>query len=496
MNAFSKLSHLLIKKISRKDNKRFFNQLNDIEKVQRRILAQMIHNLNGIHPKLSGDLSYEKFKSLPITSYNDWSEYILNQKNSDKPTLSKQVSHYQATSGSSSSIKWIPYNKEYKKQLDIAANVWMNDLYCKYPKLKNGYHYWSLSWVPNNMRDKLKTNDATLFEPFKQFLLANIFPVPDSVAHAQTIEQSMYQTVKHLVETPNLRLISIWSPTFFIELMQIILENKEKLLKEIKSKKQKNRLDKINRIEDLHFLWPKLTLISAWDTSHSKAYAKELQNLFPTTHFQGKGLWATEGVVTIPLKGKYYLAYQSHFYEFEIISSGKIIPSWELKVGDEVSPIITTPNGLLRYKINDRLVVDGFDGSCPLLTFLGRNDGLDMVGEKLSRKMATNLLSAYNGFCLVGVSNPEVQTRPYYALLCTDKSTIPVQTLDQELRQNYHYNLARDLNQLEMPRIIRVKDPLSLYQNLCRQKGMIKGNIKLESLIKIETDELLNEIGS
>lgn len=496
MNALSKLSHSIIKKISKKDRKRFYKELEDIEQTQRRILAQMIYDLKDIHPSLDGELSYERFRKLPITNYDDWNEAIVKQKKTGQDILSKHVSHYQATSGSSASIKWIPYNKEYKKQLDIAANTWLNDLYCKYPKLKGGKHYWSLSWVPNNLRDKVKTNDATLFDPFKQLLLNQIFPVPDSVAHADTIEESMYQTVKHLVDTPSLKLISVWSPTFFIELMELIMTQKSKLLREIKSHRQKRRLKNITKIQDIHRLWPKLALISAWDTSHSNAYAKELQDLFPDTPFQGKGLWATEGVVTIPLNNKYYLAYQSHFYEFEIIKTGKVVPAWELKEGHEVSPIITTPNGLLRYKINDRLRVDGFDKSCPLLTFLERNDGLDMVGEKLSRETATKLLGAYNGFCLVGVANPQVHNRPYYALLCTEKSTIPVQTLDKELRQNYHYNLARDLNQLEMPRIIRVKDPLSLYQNLCRQKGMIKGNIKLESLLKIETDELLNAVGS
>lgn len=49
--------------------------------------------------------------------------------------------------------------------------------------------------------------------------------------------------------------------------------------------------------------------------------------------------------------------------EFEYLEGeqqGKIIPSWELKIGDVVSPIISSGNGLLRYCLDDCLLVTDF----------------------------------------------------------------------------------------------------------------------------------------
>jgi hypothetical protein len=60
-----------------------------------------------------------------------------------------------------------------------------------------------------------------------------------------------------------------------------------------------------------------LALVSAWDTADAAPWAQQLKACFPQAAFEGKGLWATEGVVTIPIDGQYPLAYRSHVYEFE-----------------------------------------------------------------------------------------------------------------------------------------------------------------------------------
>ncbi len=106
-----------------------------------------------------------------------------------------------------------------------------------------------------------------------------------------------------------------------------------------------------------------------------------------TTHcrcyFEGKGLWATEGVVTIPFAEQFSLSYQSHFYEFLLQDTVQAIPAWRLKKGDIVSPVITTGSGLTRYVIDDELEVIDFYHDVPCFRFLGRKITVDLVGEKL-----------------------------------------------------------------------------------------------------------------
>ena len=104
----------------------------------------------------------------------------------------------------------------------------------------------------------------------------------------------------------------------------------------------------------------KLTLISSWDTEGATAWATPLQARIANVAFEGKGLWATEAVVTIPYENQYPLSYQSHFYEFLLQGTDQIVPSWQLNLADIVSPVITSGSGLIRYVIEDELEVTGF----------------------------------------------------------------------------------------------------------------------------------------
>jgi len=493
MKFLSVLAHKFIDQFSKKDLENFNHNLTNLESTQIAILTKISKDLKKIHPTLNKEITYKEFRKLPITHYEQWEPYIQNQIRTGKATICDQLKHFQPTSGSSSKVKMIPYNRPFIKQLDTAYNIWIQDLYRRYPSIKEGKHYWSMSWIPNDMRDQLKTNDANLFHPFKQILLNNIFAVPDDVSKAHTIDESMYLTAKYLIEAQDLSLISVWSPTFLLSLLELIILKKEDLIFSLKNENQKILLKEINSIDELYQLWPKLGLISAWDTASSQTYAKKMIDLFPQVPFQGKGLWATEGVVTIPLDGQFLLSYTSHFYEFELVKSGAIVPSWKLKKGDEVSPIITTPNGFIRYKINDHLLVKGFRGECPILNFIGRRDGTDLVGEKLSHEQASQIIQLFNGFNLVGIMSPKVEKLPYYAFICDNTKKPDAIDIDNELRKSYHYNLARDLGQLGCVKIIRHNKPIELYQNICRQKNMISGNIKIEAVMTINSDELLYE---
>src|SRR5262249_11520043 len=97
------------------------------------------------------------------------------------------------------------------------------------------------------------------------------------------------------------------------------------------------------RIEPLR-LWPRLKLISCWTSAAAQERSQELHERFPGIAVQGKGLLATEGVVSIPLVeyGGCVPAYTSHFLEF--LEDAGTVPKLvhELEAGREYSVIITT----------------------------------------------------------------------------------------------------------------------------------------------------------
>jgi hypothetical protein len=256
-------------------------------------------------------------------------------------------------------------------------------------------------------------------------------------------------------------------------------------------------------------IWPNLALISAWDTSSSKIWAKKLQAIFPHSEFQGKGLWATEGVISIPFENKYPLAINSHFYEFEDLKTHKIHTSWELKEGQNVRPIISSSNGLLRYAMKDQLLVISFINLCPCFEFIGRIDGTDLVGEKLSSEIAIGLISYFNNFdsitpiTLIALSTKSLEEKPRYTLLCSSTNLLVSsdivlnennlsQLLEEKLCEHFHYNLARELGQLNSAKVIIKKDALELYAQHKIDQGMVKGNVKVEPLITWENSYFTN----
>src|SRR2546429_9039855 len=93
-------------------------------------------------------------------------------------------------------------------------------------------------------------------------------------------------------------------------------------------------------------LWPHLRLISCWTTAESARIVPEIKQRFPGVAIQGKGLLATEGVVSIPIETYEgcVAALTSHFLEF-IDESGKCWLISQLEEGAAYSVLLTTGGG-------------------------------------------------------------------------------------------------------------------------------------------------------
>jgi len=526
----SRVLHQASFRLSQQGEYKFVLACKDVELSQKKTLAKILKNIssseNGIRHNLSPYSPLEDFQTqVPITDYDYWSSQIDRQQAENINLLtSSDCARYQPTSGSTSKIKWIPYTKPFLEELDNAIAPWLSDMYRHYPKIKSGKHYWSLSWVPSDLRNKLTAsinNDLQLLPWWKQIFMTGTMAVPESISLAESSDESLFATACYLLSCQDLSFISVWSPTFALSLLEFIQLHQEDIHHALASGEWPSNYSGLDKIEtpknkktakiirqwdgqiDAKFtaaIWPKLTLISAWDTSSSKIWADKLRRIFPHSQFQGKGLWATEGVTSIPYGNKFPLAVTSHFYEFEELSSQKILLSWQLSEGMNVRPIISSANGLLRYAMKDQLKVTGFIDQCPCFEFIGRIDGTDMVGEKLSPETAVQLLNDFNleeditPITLIAMPVNKQQCKPGYLLLCENDNFLAEgelatredqlsQLLEQKLSQHFHYQLARELGQLEGARIFIKQDALALYANHKIEQGMVKGNIKVEPLI-------------
>lgn len=518
--------HRFLRAFVRAGDRRFRGDINNIEAVQRRKLATLLRQVarTGEHDGVDERWSWEDFsRELPVTGYDHWRAGILSQRRDGKRRLTASpVRRYQPTSGSSSAVKWIPYTRDFLSELDAAISPWIADLYRQCPDIGAGRHYWSMSWIPTSLRREMNAdvNDDMKVMSLGKRLLAGVTQVvPQEVSLARTSDDSLFASLAYLAADQKLSLISIWSPTFGLALLESLSRWRQELAQVLRMGHWGERAGSIGqmpapmsfraadklacwdgRLTSSFFLelWPQLSLVSAWDTAASRPWAERLQTLLPHADFQGKGLWATEGTVTFPWQGRFPLAYRSHVYEFQDLNDGRVLPPWQLREGQEVMPLLTTGSGLLRYAMNDMMHVDGFVGSVPCLRFLGRNDGTDLVGEKLGVAMVQDILDDldYRGvirpLSLVA-RDDSGNGKPGYSLLTEPVSDAGEEMLSAQLRatsealenrllRHFHYRLARDLGQLAPVRILCHRHMREVYLDQCRRQGMIEGNIKIEVL--------------
>ncbi|WP_180173435.1 GH3 auxin-responsive promoter family protein [Acinetobacter sp. YH12029] len=504
-------AHQVLNIACRKAFQRYTQQANQLENVQRKKLSHFLKQ------HISQNLSYEQFsKKYPLSRYSNWKSQIEQSRQSGKNCLGpEKIIRFQPTSGSSEAIKFIPYTQAFLDELDEAIGLWLTNLYRTHPQLKNSTHYWSVSWLPESQRKLLENSnlndDSALLNLSKRVLSKITQSVPTEIAMANSAEDAMFATAVYLVADKHLGMISVWSPTFALQLLDIIHEHQAEIVQVLKTGQwQREGLSFLQvpkscqqcyRLQDLDLtqatawkkLWPKLSLVSSWDTASAEQWAVQLQQRIAGVAFEGKGLWATEGVVTIPFANRFTLSYQSHFYEFILQDSQKVVPSWQLKVGDIVSPVITTGSGLIRYVIDDELEVTDFYQQVPCFKFLGRKMTVDLVGEKLDHNAAVKVLAEfkqadYLPIIILGIEQCSVK-KPHYILLSegnVDKQP-SAHALDRLLKHNFHYELARDLGQLDEPEVVHVQDAWDYYKTLAMNNGMIEGNIKPEPLKKIKT---------
>lgn len=502
---------------------RFEREAHDIEAVQRRLLHDWTQRFlrtprgstSGVRP---GDSWEQVTARLPSSSYQDYQDDLERQRRERSQRLiDSPICRYQPTSGSTSAIKWIPYTRAFLAELDRAISPWIGDLYRQYPQIARGSHYWSLSWIPTALRDTSTAelnDDMQLMSLGKRLIAGLTQTAPPGIALANSAENSLFATLAYLVADERLSVMSIWSPTFGLGLLEQLGHCRDELANVLahghwgqrsaamgglrcpRSMAAAQRLQAWDGRPDPGFfaeLWPQLTLVSAWDTAAAAPWALRLQRLLPHARFQGKGLWATEGVVSIPFQGHYPLAYRSHVYEFEDLDSGKPVPPWALRQGQQVMPLLTSGSGFARYRMNDVLQVSGHWRSVPCFSFLGRNDGVDLVGEKISATLAQAVLDRLNyagwlPVTLLALDDSDGQ-RPGYVLLLegvAEQTSVALRDLARQLEggllENFHYRLARDLGQLAAARCIAQPNMRQLYLEQSRARGMLEGNIKLEAL--------------
>jgi hypothetical protein len=400
----------------------------------------------------------------------------------DSKLTTEPVRFFEKTSGTSAEAKLIPFTNGLRKEIAHAVAAWMGGLYLEHPSVFAGPAYWSISpplmethppvaGVPVGHLDDTSYFPTRSARALREWLVMNQAGRPD------TADTLYGHTLDQLLACRDLAFVSVWSPTFFLNLDHRLRE----------------RLGHDFTWADQ---WPQLAVLSCWTDAQSSQWLTAVrERLGPGVKIQGKGLMATEGVTSAPYPGgDPVLAVRSHFYEFRDPATGEVRLAHELELGSCHEVVLTTSGGLYRYVTGDLVEVTGRLNCTPRLRFLGRaGRSVDLVGEKLSEPQVIKALAGTRGFLvprtgpcgyLLYLENPNV----------VNQDEMLVIRVEAALANNPYYAQASRLGQLAPLKIRRL--PRGFSERLACQwatrRGLREGDVKLPALFQPgEVDDLL-----
>lgn len=408
-------------------------------------------------------------RNVPLRQYAEFEPWIDRITRGAAHVLTvDRVSHLIPTSGTSGAHKLIPYTAGLQQQFNAALGPWIRSLYRAQPTLRQGPAYWSVSpAIPEDNTSAIRIgfdDDTAYLGRWSQWWVQQTLAVPNDVRHLTDFTQFQFATLQHLVAARDLRLISVWHPSFLTLLLDALPDHWDQILAVLPIPRVRS-LGKIAPT-DLAGIWPDLKLISAWGDAAATLPFGKLRRAWPWITFQPKGLIASECWTTIPYRDQYPLAVTSHFFEF-LDATGDVHLPDALIVGRDYETVVTTAGGLYRYRTGDVVRVTGQLNATPTLRFIGRQSGVsDLCGEKLHETHVTEaLLKAYRSHGMSVADHrlgPASESAPtHYVLLIASEQDLPVglaAALDQQLRLNPHYDWCRRLGQLRQLEVKRL-DP-------------------------------------
>ena len=485
-----------------------------------------LHNLRGFASSRDPDA----FQAVPLSDYEDYVDSIDRIQAGQASVLTRDpVELLHPTSGSTAATKLIPYTASLRREFQAAIDPWIASLYLAHPSVLLGRHYWSISPAtrpPPQAAGKVRigfADDADYLGVFQRWLSRALFVVPPEMARVQDPAAFEYLTLLFLLREKGLRVISVWHPSFLTLLTRAAPGHLPAIANDIEAgtisgsvvlppdlrrslnaqlyahpaRARELRQSDTARPDFPGFLWPRLRLISCWTEGRSEPWLSDLRRQFPRAAIQGKGLTATEGIVSFPLgaEGRKVCAIRSHFFEFLDSETGHIKRAWEVEPGGEYSIVLTTGGGLYRYRLHDLVKVTGFFNRAPCLEFVSRDNLVsDVVGEKLNGKHVEESIRKVeaNGgvrfaFAMLA-PDLAAQTVGYvFYAQAADGSEMDYQRagvlLEQELGRNFHYRHARALSQLQPLRVVRVDgDAATAYRRFLMLKGTKAGDLKFNVL--------------
>lgn len=468
------------------------------ERVLRRFVGALCKTDYGRAHGITPATGYRDFaRKLPIVRYIDLEPYIARMQAGDANILwPGRPRFWHRTSGSGGPAKDIPVSKDLSRVFAGMADIWINDLLARQYRPRTGKIFVSIS-PPSSQP---YPEDTAYLSAALGLLVRRLVVAPAALKRIQDSADFRLALACVLVAEADLEVFSLWNPSYLIVLTDLMAGKRAAIAVAFDRgiltigdvqlplpRLSPERLAALMRDPiDCKTLWPRLQLVSCWDSAAASAPASRIRRMLPAAFVQGKGLMATEAPVTLPLvdaPGPVPLL-DSVFLEFRG-EDGVIRHLHEVGDGETHEVIVSPLGGFARYALGDKIRVAGRHRKTPCLSFAGRADAIsDLVGEKLSEDFVAEILARLlgGGYGVLVPSAPG-QTPAIYTLLADIAAPARAEDIDRALQSAHHYRLARSLGQLGPVKMVRQDRLRERMLAIQEQSGAPWGHLKDRALI-------------
>ena len=393
----------------------------------------------------------ERVPTISYASFVPWLERI-QQGEADVLFAGRPVA-YERTGGSTGGAKLIPYSAEGLQDFQRAVLPWLANAVKSYGVTGRAY----LSISPATRQPEL-IGDVPVGLPDGAYLgeaaaavLAEVTAVPFDVGSIPDVARWRSETLRHLTAAADLELISVWSPTFLLRLLDDVV--------------------------DPAAVWPRLKLLSCWASGASQPFAALLAARLPHAHLQPKGLLSTECVVTVPDADDRPVLTPCGFFEFERderlhladeLSRGAIYMSWQPPRAASTATAPAT-RALRRAR------------SIGTARARVRRQGRTCFrpgGRKTDRAFRRRLPRRRPGIPPAGAR----REGDGYVLAAETGVPVSIEDIERRLCDNPQYAHARRLGQLKALRLLDLENLFHRYVHAQLQQGVRLGDVKPTAL--------------
>lgn len=430
------------------------------------VLAKLLRDPDRIIERFS--------EAIPLADFESYRPWIDQLKSSNKA----QLRMFGLTSGSTGDSKFVPINNAFLKAYRRAWKLWGYRTFTDHPAAATGsFLQFSSPW------QRFQTAGGTwcgamsgLTMAMQPWMVQRYYTLPLELGGVEDTRDRYYMAACMAFAKENVSFICTANPMTLINFTQWANDRAERLIRDLHDgidssllngdgvsaptvlnclrKRQPRRARELEAIfvKEGRFapelVWPRLKLISVWTGGSMGHYLPTLKRIFgATVSIRDPGFMATEGYFALPLQDESpdgVLNIWGHHFEFIPLKSvdnptARLLQADEIARDEIYEIVVSSSNGLFRYRMNDLIQCSGHWGRVPLIRFLHKGrDISSLVGEKLSAFQVS--------LALRQTSFEGTDRNPFHAVLVPCRGEgLPFYTLKAS-GYHQHANLAADFD--------------------------------------------------